>query len=378
MRIMEYEYSDNKNESGNGWTFNSVPLRKINLLVGDTGTGKTRFLYTIFNLGHSIVHKELTKTGNWKVRFSINKKEFILYLEIISDANEAIVIEKELLIEIVEGIDKTIISRNNSEYIYNGVELPKLPLTVTSIYLLKDEEDVKEIYLSFSKILRRMYSIYSPQIGLEYGILSFDTFNKIKKEPILDRLFFAEYNLNVKLFLLDKIFKKEFEEFKTHYLSIFKFIDDIKVIDNIGTGIFEVPGLMPAFQIKEKNVDTWIELRQLSSGMQKVLMILIDLIIFPQGGIYLIDEYENSLGIGAINFFPDFIMNVEKDIQIIMTSHHPYIVNRIPIENWYLFHRIGSKVKIKYGDELKTRFGKSKQQSFIQLINDSFYNQGIE
>lgn len=112
--------------------------------------------------------------------------------------------------------------------------------------------------------------------------------------------------------------------------------------------------------------------------MQKVLLILTDIFVFPEGGIYLIDEYENSLGINAIDFFPSFILEVEKDIQFIVTSHHPYIINEIPVKNWYVFHRKGTEVVIKHGSELAERFGKSKQKAFIKLINDSFYTEGVE
>jgi len=90
------------------------------------------------------------------------------------------------------------------------------------------------------------------------------------------------------------------------------------------------------------------------------------------------DEYENSLGINAINFFPSFLADIETDKQFIITSHHPYIINKIPVENWFIFHRKGSEIKIRYGRENVERFGRSKQQRFIQLINDPFYNEGVE
>ena len=64
--------------------------------------------------------------------------------------------------------------------------------------------------------------------------------------------------------------------------------------------------------------------------------------------------------------------------QFFITSHHPYIINNIPIENWLVFHRKGLQVKIKSGTELKEKFGKSKQKYFLQLVNDPFYKEGIE
>ena len=49
MRILKYHCHV---EGENGWDFPEVQFGRINLLVGNTGTGKTRFLNTIFNLGY--------------------------------------------------------------------------------------------------------------------------------------------------------------------------------------------------------------------------------------------------------------------------------------------------------------------------------------
>ncbi len=92
----------------------------------------------------------------------------------------------------------------------------------------------------------------------------------------------------------------------------------------------------------------------------------------------MIDEYENSLGINAIDFLPQFILDNGKDIQFFITTHHPYLINQMPIKDWLVFHREGSTVKNKSGIELEGLYGKSKQQAFVQLINDPFYSQVSE
>ncbi|NQT26088.1 ATP-binding protein [candidate division KSB1 bacterium] len=119
-------------------------------------------------------------------------------------------------------------------------------------------------------------------------------------------------------------------------------------------------------------------LNNLSSGMQKTLLILTDVHTLPPGSIYLIDEYENSLGVNSVNFFPNLLLEEDFKIQFLITSHHPYIINKIPIKNWYVFHRKGTEVKIIYGEKLITRYGKSKQQTYIKLLNDPFFLEGKE
>jgi predicted ATPase len=112
--------------------------------------------------------------------------------------------------------------------------------------------------------------------------------------------------------------------------------------------------------------------------MQKVFLLILDTILLQDSGILFIDEYENSLGISAINFFPDLIESTSQNCQFIITSHHPYIINRIPIESWKVFHRDGINVHITDGGNLKEKYSKSRQDHFVQLINDPLYNGGIQ
>ncbi|MCG2820718.1 MAG: CpaF/VirB11 family protein, partial [Candidatus Atribacteria bacterium] len=71
MHILKYDYHGPENEA---WEFSTPSLRKINLIVGDTGTGKTRFLNTIFNFGKSVVAKEIGARGIWNILFNTGKR----------------------------------------------------------------------------------------------------------------------------------------------------------------------------------------------------------------------------------------------------------------------------------------------------------------
>ena len=65
MKIIEYHYRDIEEP---GWDYSNVKFGKINLLVGDTATGKSRFLNTIFNLCRFVVAKEF-RHGQWDIIF---------------------------------------------------------------------------------------------------------------------------------------------------------------------------------------------------------------------------------------------------------------------------------------------------------------------
>jgi AAA15 family ATPase/GTPase len=199
-----------------------------------------------------------------------------------------------------------------------------------------------------------------------------------EKKRDLKTLFQAEMNLSTNLFILANYFRETYRRIIDFYRKVFPFVQAARMtsLSELQPNI-SVSGHIPIFTVQERGSSRWIPVHEFSSGMQKVLLILTDIFIVPEGGIYMIDEYENSLGINAIDFFPQFILELEKDIQFFLTSHHPYIINEIPSSNWYIFHRSGMRVSIMQGEEIAERFGKSKQQAFVQLINDPFYSKGV-
>jgi hypothetical protein len=374
MKILTYECHSFDPDR---WHFSKVEFGRINLLVGDTATGKTRFLNTIFNLG-SFAASNAFKFGMWEITFEHNRKTYKWVLGTEKKGGEQIII-KDNLSEIMQGNEEPITERNDTSFRFLNKEMPKLSQKETSVYLLKEEEVIKPIYEGFSNILRRDFSQEALIKASQYQSIPLGLIEKINKKRDLRTLFQSDLSLSASLFLLSEYFEDLFNKICTIYKRVFPFIVETKILDlsELNKDV-SVLGKMPIFCAKEKRIDKWLGMEQLSSGMQKVLLLLADIFIMPDEGIYIIDEYENSLGINAIDFFPTFLLESEKNIQFFITSHHPYIINKIPVNDWYIFHRRGSEVSIKHGDELVERFGKSKQQAFVKLINDPFYTEGVE
>jgi AAA15 family ATPase/GTPase len=108
--------------------------------------------------------------------------------------------------------------------------------------------------------------------------------------------------------------------------------------------------------------------------MLKTLIHISELYLSPEGTVILIDEFENSLGINCIDVVTDLIRE-NRNIQFILTSHHPYIINNIGMEHWKIVTRKGGVVTVKDAKDLN--LGKSRHQAFTQLINLEEYNEGI-
>ena len=162
------------------------------------------------------------------------------------------------------------------------------------------------------------------------------------------------------------------------YIDIFPQVKDIKVepLDYEEEGIPFFFKEYPFIQIKESGVDRWIKLENISSGMFRSLIHITEIYLCSEGSVFLIDEFENSLGINCINEITSDILSSKRQIQFILTSHHPYIINNIDFSNWKLVTRTKGIVKTHKPEEYN--IGKSKHDAFMQLIQLDEYQTGLE
>jgi hypothetical protein len=209
-------------------------------------------------------------------------------------------------------------------------------------------------------------------------VLRKDTFLKIEKKKTLDTIWRTlPHAVSPRLFLLQKYFPEKYAAVCNALKNIFPFIEGFVFKDmNDGETESPFPGQMPMLHVKDRNEKSLIPIQALSSGMRKVLLVVTDIVMLPPGIVYLLDEYENSLGTNAMNFLPTLLGDHGESNQFLVTSHHPYLINAIPVENWIVFHRTGLKISVRQGEELVESFGRSKQQSYIKLINDPFFTDG--
>jgi AAA15 family ATPase/GTPase len=355
-----------------GWNSNEIEFGNVNLLVGNSGSGKSNLLTSIFSMGTSAVRTKDKIIGSWKVDVRCNDTLFKWDIEYRRKDDKSNEVVKEL-ITVCHGDDcKIIVDRTIDNFLFNGVKLPKISIEDSAIYLLKEEESIKPLFDGMSNIIRRDFASSKMKNSIENHLLDLNEKENIGKNNNLLALVNVD-SLNDRLDIINKHMNHVFENICESFKEVFPFIVDMKIVkQKTNIGIFTI------LNIKEKNCSEWVPLDRLSSGMQKVLYVLTDIYTLPKGAIYLIDEYENSLGINAIDFFPDFLAEHFNDNQFFITSHHPYIINHIPVKNWYICHRSGTEIKVKYGQEIVDRYGPSKQKAFYNLINDPFYTEGIE
>lgn len=368
MKILSYKYMDAPDK---GWRISKVDFKNLNLIVGISGSGKTRLLNTISNIS-SVVRGKINKTGGWHVKFQIDNVIYDWEISIKQASEIGVYVDYEKLSINKDGDTKEIAVRSEGILTFDGKQLPKLSNDESVISLFKDEDAIKPLYNGFDLFIRREFSIQSLQEAAQNHLISFEKKKTFKSDDDLKALIKID-SLNDRLDVLCNSFPNIFKLICDYFIAVFPFIKRVEIKR------MESPfGTVPIFCIKEHNVDKWIPLGELSSGMQKVIFMITDICSLPEGSIYFIDEYENSLGLNAINFLPDFLTESKDRIQFFITSHHPYLINNIPVSNWYVCYRKGEEISIKYGNELTERYGTSKQKAYINLINDTIYAEGIE
>ena len=351
------------------WKFQETELNNVNLIVGASGSGKSRYLNTIFNVSKSITQSQPIRPGYRKLTVKTEEHDYVWECKgIVIDGDHQI--EKECVKRKRLGSQEkfeNLIDRTSDKFIFCEKELPKLQRDRSGISLLKEEEKIIPLYETFSKVQIRKFHDEGLKDALSFQDVSQELIGLSKSKDKILALWNLQPTLSAKLFLL----KKEIPEY--YKLAVETFEQIFPTIKECYVNI-QTPGVVPIFLIEEEKINRKIPLHELSSGMQKVLLIIADIVTLPKGSIYIIDEYENSLGINAIDFLPEFLITHGTNIQFLVTTHHPYLINSMPMKTWRVFHRNGSKVTIKGGAELEEKYGKSKQKVFIQLINDPFYS----
>ena len=363
----------------NGWEFNSIALSRINLLVGDSGTGKSRLLNTIINFSKQLVSERIKYEGDWDIDFQVNGAAYKYKLVVknsLQDINEKEIAYEELT---DSHTNKPLLKRDQDSVFWKDKEIPKLAKNISTIVMLKEEKEIREIYDGFRRIVARRFFGDELSQNFQFGAISPDIQKRFVEKKDAQVLLSEPFDFHNKMNLLKAIDPAMYSKIVDLYKKAFPYVTETSI--QTLSQIFKsapMPFEAPVFCIKEKEIANWIPVNDISSGMQKIFLLILDIFLMKDSGILLIDEYENSLGINAINFLPDLIYTISEKCQFIITSHHPYIINTIPIEDWHVFHRRGLTVTVKSGREMKEKYKTSKQEQFVQLINDPFYTGGVE
>lgn len=383
MRINQLTYYDRELE----WRFEPIHFSDLNLLVGASGVGKTQILKSIMNLRR--IAKGSSFNGlNWDINFTSNNYKYRWVGEFETKKIDTFIFDNKedesskkdkfkIIREFLYLDGEPIIERNDHEIIFKTNKLPKLSPFQSAVEILSQEEDISPVQDGFNKV------VYSDQsrgnyISIDEMIYSIiGNRSSFQKYSSLEKIQESNLPTPIKLALVYNHEPQIFQEIKDRFINIFSQVEDIKLEpdkpdndENLSIILAE----HPVVKIKEKGVNNWISQNQISSGMFRTLMHISELYLSAEGTVILIDEFENSLGVNCIDILSDLLVDNRK-LQFIITSHHPYIINSIGMENWKIVTRKGGLVTAKNAKDFN--IGKSRHQAFMQLINLDAYKEGI-
>lgn len=354
-----------------GWNVENIQFNPmLTLLVGASGVGKTRIL-NLINVLCQIAQGKSFNGIAWKVEFEQDGHQYVWEGEFESkEENEEIILdltEKKysLIQEKLSDNGNIIVSRTKDKFIYKDREMVKLDSTMSAIQLLKEENPISPVQSGFSQC-------YSLDVA--------DT--SIQPSPVIDvykRNLHSIEVIKLLTFLspLDRFFLLRDNKLKEFDVICQKFQDIFPNVERLDFTLAKTfkDAIIPILLLKEKNVDSWIRQDGISAGMMRTLSQIITLVLSNDGDVIMIDEFENGLGVNCINELADLIMEPEADIQVVMTSHHPYIINAIPVKNWKILTRDGCDVHVHTAEQL--RIGEhSKHEAFMQLLQTPEYRTG--
>jgi len=376
MKLNAFQFQDKSRQ----WKLDKTSFDKLTLLVGASGVGKTQILRAIYalkeiSMGESmngaVWNVDFTATNGDKFQWlgAFEKKEITIF---DSDEDDSVEKTSKILYEKIFKNGTLLVNRDKDKIEFKGNETIKLTREKSLLNHL-EEDFVSEMKNEMAKIHMSDHS----DSQIEPFRINFFNANKLsKKYNTLKKIRQSELDIKVKLYLAYKVEKKTFNLIKERFIDIFPQIENLK-IEPIDFHDEDVPAFMeeyPFIQIKEKGVSNWVHQNKISSGMFRSLLHISELYLSAEGTLFLIDEFENSLGINCIDELTSDILQSRRELQFILTSHHPYIINSINLKFWKLVTRNGGIVKTH--DATKFNLGKSKHDAFMQLLQLEEYQTG--
>lgn len=376
MKIKEISFKNNRHR----WELEKTKFSDLTLLVGASGVGKTQILKSIMKL-KNISNGYAYNGVEWDFHFSaddganyqwtgkfetvkeIEKQEF---KEAEISGNGSLTKIPTLLDEKLYLDKKLVFERKESNVTYENKDVPKIAPHKSVLTLFTREDKIAPVKTAFNKILFLDYNA-EKENKIEVDEIPIFKVTARSSSEMLEMTKNASFSLLLKLAWAHRYLYENFKTIISEFKDVFPQIEDVRFKLLEKQDIYEL-------QIKERGTD-WVSQGEISSGMLKTLLHIVEMKLMARGHIILIDEFENSLGVNCIDAVAGDLVNPERNLQYIITSHHPYIINNIGMKYWKVVMRKGAKVSTKNAAQLK--LGKSKHEAFKQLMNLEEFAEGI-
>ena len=339
----------------------------ITLLVGLSGVGKTQILNAIEYSLKLAVNKNLRlEPYNTTLCFQIGEEVYVWSYRIQQDHTEDIFESKEIkyffAYEKLQNIKGDILMQRTSDTIqvtgYDKVPTPKKDESL----LVQYSED------AFVKpIISEMLKLYPIEIEMDVrGAIAQESFNMFKakikesfkeneKQPFEK---FSHLPVPLKIYITKKYYPQMYAQIFSAVKELFMEINSIDIVEDPDREIYLV-----AIDVYGKRLLQ----HEISNGMLKTIYYIVELITMSKNSLVLIDEFENGLGVNCIDVLAELLLGERRDLQFVITSHHPKIINQISNKKWKIIERDIATVKNFTAEEYGIMH--SQHDAYFNLIN---------
>jgi len=384
MSIRRFEFEDEDPP----WKLAPTAFEDFTLLVGVSGVGKTR---TLSSLAAACRAGQGRNSGLYSCRWRIEvdttagrlawtastaqappARSVVTHVSIDLDDDSGIDVHGDrrpapaFIDELVENDagDVLVQRRDGAITLLGSDRLLRMKETESVVSLFREEETIAPLHQALRRVHRSRSASWS-FIPHDPRRLAERTQGIETMEDLRDaRLLMAQ-----KAFILQENFPKQFAEVIESYRDIFPQVTRIIVgpLSTLrrGTEEDEHPlGVdLLGVAIAEDGVEGHILWHEMSAGMRRTLQHLLELALAPRGTVILVDEYENSMGVNCLDAVTEELLRPQRQLQLIITSHHPYVINNVPVDHWRVVTRQGSQVRIVPASEVPALDTKSRQDT---------------
>ncbi len=338
----------------------------VTLLVGLSGVGKTQILKAVeYSLNLAVDKDVILRPYQVGMGILINNKKYEWFYEITKINEDELIIKEEskyeFLFEKLICNGKIIFERKNEKITVIGYD--KVPQPKKDESLISQYSEDKNLELLVSGI-HKLYSV-EIEVAVRGGIVS-ESFNQLKSKVTetfkrnknVEFKIFSHLPVAIKLYIAKRYYPELYIKIFDAVKELFIEVEDIDVEEDSIREMYLV-----SIQVYGKKLLQ----RDISNGMLKTIYYIVELFTMSKDSLVLIDEFENGLGVNCIDILSELMLSERNDLQFIITSHHPKIINAIDKDKWRIIDRdnciVTNSGSLDYG------IGNSQHDAYFNLIN---------